>query len=94
MNPIVQTLSNFDVTSRGGCAPLPLSNVLVFGANILAFIHCFICGFFNSHFSISSKINVLGRDMRKSSAVNLNHHIDLVKQSSALKVEVRYDSLP
>ena len=26
--------------------------------------------------------------MRKSSAVNLNHHIALVKQSSGLKVEV------
>ena len=77
--------------------PLQLSNVLVFGANILAFIHCFIWGFFKKYFSIGSKINVLGRDMRKSSAVNLNHHIALVQpvqQSSGLKVKVRYDSLP
>ena len=62
---------------------LLLSNVLVFGANILAFIHCFIWGFFKRYFAIRSKINVLGRDMRKSSAVNLNHHIALIQQSSA-----------
>ena len=32
--------------------------------------------------------------MRKSSAVNLNHHIALVKQSSGLKVEVTTDMTP